>query len=116
MQGSYDSCDPLMQSQVTAFLLQSDKAFLAQARPKQALHVTSSILSSLILGWNWSLYYPRGSPMAIALIGAILKRNASEQRWKLISEKLQKSHYHLHAPVKDWNYQHPTLNASIELR
>ena len=56
--------------------------------------------------------------MAIALIGAILKKNASEQKWKSISEKLQKSHYHLHAPVKlkDWNYQHPTLNASIELR
>ena len=54
--------------------------------------------------------------MAIALIGAILKRNASEQKWKSISEKLQKSHYHLHVKLKDWNYQHPTLNASIELR
>ena len=56
--------------------------------------------------------------MAIALIGAILKRNASEQKWKSISEKLQKSHYHLHAPVKhkDRNYPHPTLKTSIELR
>ena len=56
--------------------------------------------------------------MAIALIGAILKRNHSEQKWKSISEKLKKSHYHLHAAInlKDWNYQHPTLNASIELR
>lgn len=56
--------------------------------------------------------------MAIALIGAILKRNASEQKWESIAEKLKKSHYHLHAAVRlqDWNYQHPTLNASIELR
>ena len=56
--------------------------------------------------------------MAIALIGAILKRNASEQKWKSITEKLEKSHYYLHAPVKlkDRNYQYPTLNASIELR
>ena len=56
--------------------------------------------------------------MAVALIGAILKRNASEQMWKSIADKLQTSHYHLHAPVKlkDRNYQYPTLNASIELR
>ena len=56
--------------------------------------------------------------MAIALIGAILKRNASEEKWKSVADKLKKSHYHLHAAVRliDWNYQHPTLNASIELR
>ena len=56
--------------------------------------------------------------MAIALIGAILKRNASEQRWTSIVEKLKRSSYHLHAAVRlqDWNYHHPTLNASIELR
>ena len=56
--------------------------------------------------------------MAIALIGAILKRNPSELMWKSVADKLNKSHYHLHAEVKnrEWNYQHPTLNASIELR
>ena len=56
--------------------------------------------------------------MAIALIGAILKRNSSERMWESIAAKLDKSHYHLHATVKtrEWNYQHPTLNASIELR
>ena len=64
------------------------------------------------------LKYCRGSPMAIALIGAILRKNAREAKWKAIAEKLQKKHlsgFHLHAAVNDWNYQHPTLNASIEL-
>ena len=56
--------------------------------------------------------------MAIALIGAILKRNDSEQKWTSIAEKLKSSYYHLHAAVRlqDWNYHHPSLNASIELR
>ena len=61
----------------------------------------------------------RGSPMVIALIGAILKKNPdSERKWKLIVEKLKKKHFHsikLHAPVNEWSYQHATLNASIEL-
>lgn len=56
--------------------------------------------------------------MAIALIGAILKRNASEQKWTSIAKKLKKSSYHLHAAVRlqDSNYHYPTLNVSIELR
>lgn len=60
-----------------------------------------------------------GSPMVIALIGAILKKNpTSERKWKLIIEKLKNKHFHsikLHASVNEWSYQHATLNASIEL-
>ena len=63
--------------------------------------------------------YCRGSPMVIALIGAILKKNpTSDRKWKLIVEKLKKKHFHsikLHASVNEWSYQHATLNASIEL-
>ena len=64
------------------------------------------------------LKYCRGSPMAIALIGAMLRKNAREAKWKAIADKLKQKHagaIHLHASVNDWNYQHPTLNASIEL-
>jgi apoptotic protease-activating factor len=63
--------------------------------------------------------YCRGSPMVIALIGAILKKNpTSERKWKVIVEKLKNRHFHsikLHASVNEWSYQHATLNASIEL-
>lgn len=63
--------------------------------------------------------YCRGSPMVIALIGAILKKNPnSDRKWKLILEKLKKKHFHsikLHASVNEWSYQHGTLNTSIEL-
>ena len=62
--------------------------------------------------------YCRGSPMVVALIGAILKKNPSERKWKVIVDKLQKKHFHsikLHASVNEWSYQHATLNASIEL-
>ena len=61
------------------------------------------------------LKYCRGSPMAIGLIGAILRKGVNnEGRWKAIAEKLEKKHYHLHVPTHDWNY--PTLKASIEVR
>ena len=63
--------------------------------------------------------YCRGSPMVIALIGAILKKNpTSERKWKVIVEKLKNRHFHsikLRASVNEWSYQHATLNASIEL-
>ena len=63
--------------------------------------------------------YCKGSPMVIALIGAILKKNpSSERKWKVIVEKLRNRHFHsikLHATVNEWSYQHATLNASIEL-
>ena len=64
------------------------------------------------------LEYCRGSPMAIALIGAILRKNAREAKWRAVTDKLKQKHFHslkLHAAVNEWNYQHPTLNASIEL-
>lgn len=57
--------------------------------------------------------------MVIALIGAILKKNpTNERKWNIIAEKLKKKHFHsikLHAQVNEWSYQHATLNASIEL-
>lgn len=63
--------------------------------------------------------YCSGSPMVIALIGAILKKNpTSDRKWKLIIEKLKNKHFHsikLHASVNEWSYQHATLNTSIEL-
>lgn len=63
--------------------------------------------------------YCSGSPMVIALIGAILKKNPnSDRKWKLIIEKLKNKHFHsikLHASVNEWSYQHATLNTSIEL-
>ena len=64
--------------------------------------------------------YCRGSPMAIALIGAILRKNPKVARWKAITQKLMESYSHISAlhvtpRVNEWNYQHPTLNASIQL-
>lgn len=63
--------------------------------------------------------YCSGSPMVIALIGAILKKNPnSDRKWRLIIEKLKNKHFHsikLHASVNEWSYQHATLNTSIEL-
>ena len=63
--------------------------------------------------------YCSGSPMVIAMIGAILKKNPnSERKWKLIVDKLKNKHFQsikLHASVNEWSYQHATLNASIEL-
>lgn len=64
------------------------------------------------------LKYCRGSPMSIALIGAILRKNNREAKWKAIADKLEKNHFsaiHLHAAVNDWTYQHQTLKSSIEL-
>ena len=63
--------------------------------------------------------YCRGSPMVIALIGAILRKNPnSERKWQLILEKLKNKHFHsikLHASVNEWSYQRGTLNTSIEV-
>jgi len=56
--------------------------------------------------------------MPIALIGAILRKNNREAKWKAIADKLEKNHFsaiHLHAAVNDWTYQHQTLKSSIEL-
>ncbi len=64
------------------------------------------------------LEYCRGSPMAIALIGAILRKTPQERVWKSVTEKLKQKHFHslkIRSKVTEWNYQHPTLNASIEL-
>lgn len=64
------------------------------------------------------LEYCRGSPMAIALIGAILRKTPQEKVWKAVTDKLKQKHFHslkLRSKVNEWNYQHPTLNASIEL-
>ena len=66
-----------------------------------------------------SLPSPRGSPMAIGMIGAILRKNNREAKWKAVAQRLERKHsvssMELHAAVNDWNYQHPTLNASMEL-
>ena len=64
------------------------------------------------------LKYCRGSPMSIALIGAILRKNNRVGKWKTIADRLERNHFssiHLHATVNDWNYQHQTLKSSIEL-
>ena len=57
--------------------------------------------------------------MAIGLIGAILRKNNREAKWKAVAQHLERKHsvssMELHAAVNDWNYQHPTLNASMEL-
>ena len=57
--------------------------------------------------------------MAIGLIGAILRKNNREAKWKAVAQRLERKHsvssMELHAAVNDWNYQHPTLNASMEL-
>ncbi|CAI8005159.1 Apoptotic protease-activating factor 1, partial [Geodia barretti] len=95
----------------TGFSEEEGKLLLAQwlnRRPSQLPKEADSVIECC-----------RGSPMVIALIGAILKKNPdSERKWKLIVEKLKKKHFHsikLHAPVNEWSYQHATLNASIEL-
>ncbi len=55
--------------------------------------------------------------MAIALIGAMLRKNGSERKWKSIAEKMENEHsLHLSARITNWSYQHPTLKASIQLR
>ena len=57
--------------------------------------------------------------MAISLIGANLRKSSSEAKWKAIADKLKTKHYHLyagHSAIRNWTYQHPTLNASVELR
>lgn len=58
----------------------------------------------------------RGSPMAISLIGAMLRRNSDLERWEAIADRMEKKHFHLDTKIKNWGYEHPTLNASIELR
>ncbi len=57
----------------------------------------------------------RGSPMAIALIGGMLRKNSNERKWKAIAEKLESSHLYLSTKINNWSYEHPTLNASIQL-
>ncbi len=59
--------------------------------------------------------YCRGSPMAIALIGAILKRNNTEARWKEIAKRLEKG-FLLHAKTKSSEANFSTLEESIKLR
>ena len=58
----------------------------------------------------------RGSPMAIALIGGMLRRSCTERKWKAIAEKMEHKHLYLSTKISHWSYEHPTLNASIELR
>ena len=58
----------------------------------------------------------RGSPLAIALIGGILKDDHSESMWKEISEELEESHFDDFEIEDDLHYRHPSINASIELR
>ena len=57
--------------------------------------------------------------MAIGLIRAILRKNNREAKRKAVAQRLERKHsvnsMELHAAVNDWNYQHPTLNASMEL-
>ena len=59
----------------------------------------------------------RGSPLAIALIGAIVQSN-TESRWKDVIDNLKKASYTLDAPIAldDENFQYNTLASSIELR
>ncbi len=51
--------------------------------------------------------------MAIALIGAMLRKNSSERKWKAIAEKMDK---HLIMSTGMSNLEQHTLKASIELR
>ena len=37
----------------------------------------------------------RGSPMAIALIGGMLRRSCTERKWKAIAEKMEHKHLYL---------------------
>ncbi len=54
--------------------------------------------------------------MAIALIGAILKRNNTEARWKEVAERLKKG-FLMHAKTKNTSEQnYSTLEESIKLR
>ena len=52
--------------------------------------------------------------MAIGLIGAMLRKNSSERKWKAIAEKMEKKHLIMSAGMS--NRDHHTLKASIELR
>ena len=54
--------------------------------------------------------------MAIALIGAMLRKNSTERKWKAIADKMEHKHLVLSTGISNWGYGHPTLNASIELR
>ena len=55
--------------------------------------------------------------MALALIGSNLRKGAQDVRWQQIADKLEKSHgaFDIKLPQQEWNYQHPTLKASIDL-
>ena len=72
---------------------------------------------SLPPGADLIVRYCRGSPMALALIGANLKKGAKDVRWQQVAEKLEKCHNALDIRLAqpEWNYQHPTLKASIDL-
>ena len=74
-------------------------------------------LASLPPAADAIVLYCRGSPMALALIGANLRKGAKDARWKQITEKLETSHGALDIKLQqpEWNYQHPTLKASIDL-
>ena len=74
-------------------------------------------LASLPPAADAIVLYCRGSPMALALIGANLRKGAKDARWKQIAEKLETSHGALDIKLQqpEWNYQHPTLKASIDL-
>lgn len=54
--------------------------------------------------------------MAIALIGAMLRKNCTERKWNAIADKMVEKHLILKTNISSWGYGHPTLNASIELR
>ena len=79
----------------------------------QLLHTKATSLSPHV---DTIVKYCRGSPMAIALIGAILKRNNTEARWKEVAERLKKG-FLLHAKTKNTSEQnYSTLEESIKLR
>ena len=50
--------------------------------------------------------------MAIALIGAMLRKNSTERKWAAIAKKMESKH--LIMSTENWD--HHTLKASIELR
>ena len=67
---------------------------------------------------NTILHYCRGSPLAIALIGAKLRKDPRDVMWKMVAEKLEKEHVgaiRLGGKLNEWKYKHLTINASIEL-
>ena len=81
----------------------------------QWLNVPSDSLS---LHADMILRYCRGSPLAIALIGAKLRKDPRDAMWKMVAEKLEHGHVgaiQLGAKLNDWKYKHPTINASMEL-